>query len=191
MERLMDALSEALEYELREHNFYLKHSRKTADTIGKKIFLQIAADEDKHFRKLQSTQQELFRKGTWPEFAANTIDSLDAEKIFWQLAGQADKMPVTSWIDIAALKHAIELETQGHSFYSRLSSEAATDQGKEFFGIIAALEWKHLMLLQDAMLFYESPADWRAKTKTLRSKANQLPASGGGACPTKPVGLSP
>lgn len=161
----IDAITVALENELRERDFYLAHSSKTADPVGKKMFLQIAADEDEHYRRLQNIHQEFFRQGKWPESVANTIGSSDIRKTFRLLAEQAKQIPAATRDDIAALKIAIEFETKGHSFYTKLSSEADTAPEKEFFKILAALEGEHLLTLQDAALFYESPADWLAKTE--------------------------
>ena len=165
MANKINAITVALENELRERDFYLAQSAKTSNPIGKTMFLQIAADEDEHYRRLLSIHEELCRQGAWPESVASIIGSSDIGKTFRQLAEQADKTPVASRDDIAALKIAIEFETKGYSFYTKLSSAADSAAEKEFFQILASLEREHLLTLQDAALFFESPADWLAKTE--------------------------
>jgi rubrerythrin len=159
----IEAITVALENELRERDFYLAHSKKTADPVGKKMFQQIAADEDEHYRRLQAIHQELSRKGAWPETVASTIGSSDILKTFRQLARQTQQIPAASRDDIAAIKIAIEFETKGQSFYAKLGSDAETVPEKEFFKILASLEWEHLLTLQDSLLFFEHPQDWFAE----------------------------
>lgn len=165
MAATLHAITVALENEARERDFYLAQSAKTSNPIGRKMFQQIAADEDGHYQRLLSIHEELFREGVWPESVATAIGSSDIGKTFRRLADQADTTSVASRDDIAALNIAIEFETKGHGFYIKLSLEAATAPEKMFFKILANLEWEHLLTLKDAVLFYENPSDWLARTE--------------------------
>jgi rubrerythrin len=156
----IDALKTALENEMRERDFYIAQSEKTTLPIGKKMFLQIAADEDEHYRRLQTIHEELSRQGTWPETVAQGIGSSDIRKTFQQIADRAEKTPEAGRDDIQALEIAAEFEAKGYDFYTRLAGEAESEPEKMFFKILASMEWEHMLTLKDALLFYESPVDW-------------------------------
>lgn len=163
MENKIKAISVALENELNERDFYLAQSEKTDNPVGKKMFLQIAAEEDEHYRRLQSIYQELSVQGKWPESVANIIGGSDIRKTFRRLAEQAKHIPAANRDDIEALKIAVAFETKGQSFYTRLSSEAGTGLEKIFFELLASMEREHMLTLQDSLLFFENPGDWFAE----------------------------
>ncbi len=71
MENKIKALTVALENELHERDFYLAQSEKTDNPVGKKMFLQIAAEEDEHYRRLQRIHEDMSRQGTWPDTVSN------------------------------------------------------------------------------------------------------------------------
>ena len=73
MENKIKAITVALENELHERDFYLAQSEKTDNPVGKKMFLQIAAEEDEHYRRLQRIHEELSRQGTWPDTVSNSV----------------------------------------------------------------------------------------------------------------------
>jgi rubrerythrin len=163
MKNKIKALTVALENELNERDFYLAQSEKTDNPVGKKMFLQIAAEEEEHYRRLQSIHDELSRKGTWPEMVSNSAGTSSIRATFKKIAGLAKKTPTASRNDIDAVNIAIQFETKAHSFYTTLFNAAETVAEKEFFKLLAAMEWEHLQTLKDTMLFYESPTDWFAE----------------------------
>ena len=165
MKNKIKAITVALDNELQERNFYLTQSKRTNNPVGKTMFLQIAADEEEHYRRLQSIHQELSRQGKWPDTVSSSVGTSNILGALRQIVGLAEKTPVASRDDIAALNIAIQFEAKGHSLYTGLSNTAETGAEKEFFKLLASVEWEHLLALKDTMLFYESPADWLAKTE--------------------------
>ena len=165
MENKIKAIIVALENELRERDFYLAQSKKTDNPVGKKMFLQLAAEEDEHYRRLQIIHQELSRQGKWPETVSSVVGSSNIVETFRKIASLAEKTPKASRDDIEALNIAIQFEAKGYSFYTGLSNMAETAAEKGFFKLLASVEWGHLLSLKDTMLFYESPEDWLAKTE--------------------------
>ncbi len=163
MENKIKALTVALENELNERNFYLAQSEKTDNQVGKKMFLQIAAEEDEHYRRLQSIHQELSRQGKWPDTVANSVGTSNIRATFKKIAGLAKKTPAASRDDIDALNIAIQFETKAHSFYTTLCNAAESGAEKEFFKLLASVEWEHLLTLKESLLFFESPEDWFAE----------------------------
>ena len=165
MENKIKAISVALANELRERDFYLAQSKKTDNPVGKAMFVQIAAEEDEHYRRLQSIYEELSRQGTWPDTVSCIVGASNILETFKKSAVLAEKTPAASRDDIEALNIAIQFETKGHGFYTELSNAAETGAEKEFFKLLASVEWEHLLSLKETLLFYENPADWLAKTE--------------------------
>lgn len=163
MENKIKALNVALENELRERDFYLAQSEKTGNPVGKKMFLQIAAEEDEHYRRLQIMHQELSRQGKWPDTVSNIVGTSNILETFKKIASLAEKTPEASRDDIEALNIAIQFEEKAHGFYTGLSAAAETGAEKEFFKLLASVEWEHLLTLKESLLFFENPADWFAE----------------------------
>ncbi len=53
----LSALEVALNNELREREFYLKHANRTKNAFGKKMFQQIADDELEHYERLNNSMR--------------------------------------------------------------------------------------------------------------------------------------
>ena len=163
MEDKIKALTVALENELNERNFYLAQSEKTDNPVGKKMFLQIAVEEEEHYRRLQRIHEELSRQGKWPDTVSTIVGASNILETFRKIASLAKKTPAASRDDIEALNIAIQFETKAHSFYTTLCTAAETGAEKEFFQLLASVEWEHLLTLKESLLFFENPADWFAE----------------------------
>lgn len=159
----IEALTVALENEERERDFYRGQSEKTDNPVGRKMFLQFAAEEDEHYRRLQAIHEELARQGKWPDTVSNTVGASNIRETFNKIAGLAENTQPASRDDIDALHIAIEFETKAHGFYTKLSREADAAPEKEFFKLLASVEWEHLLTLRDSLLFFEHPEDWFAE----------------------------
>jgi hypothetical protein len=127
------------------------------------MFLQIAAEEDEHYRRLQIMHQELSRQGKWPDTVSNIVGASNILATFKKIASLAEKTPAASRDDIEALNIAIQFEEKAHGFYTSLSAAAETGAEKEFFKLLASVEWEHLLTLKESLLFFENPADWFAE----------------------------
>ena len=53
----LNALEVALNNEMKERAFYLKHTQRTKKPIGKAIFQQIANEELEHYERLKQLHQ--------------------------------------------------------------------------------------------------------------------------------------
>ena len=143
MENKIKALTVALENELHERDFYLAQSERTSNPVEKKMFLQIAAEEEEHYRRLQSLHRELSRKGTWPDTVSISVGTSNILQTFRKLASLAEKTTEADRDDIAALNIAVQFEEKAQGFYPSLS--AAAERG--VFKLLASVEWEHLLTM--------------------------------------------
>jgi rubrerythrin len=160
MDNTVQSLEIALQNELSERDFYLRHSRRTRNPLGKEMFAGLARDEEEHYRRLQQLHTEMLRTGTWPEHIPGVISASDIAEIIGSLPALAENSPAADMDDIQAVKTAIDFEQKGHAFYAGLSTQAASGPAKNFFESLAALEREHLMSLKNTLLFFEDPATW-------------------------------
>jgi len=163
MEQKIKSIALAIQNELQEREFYLRQSRKTDNPVGRTMFIRIAEDEDEHYRRLQKIHKELSAQGTWPETVPAVIKKTDLMKALVRIAGAAGATPAASRDDIEALKIAIDFETKGYNFYTKLSTTAEAASEKEFFHLLASMEWEHLLSLKETLHYFESPGDWFAE----------------------------
>lgn len=159
----LQSIEVALQNELQERDFYLTQSKKTGNPLGKTMFILIAEDEEEHYRRLQKIHEELSAKGSWPKTVSPVIKKNDIMKALLHITAAADTIPPAVHDDIDALKIAINFETKGYGFYTGLSNDADTSSEKNFFKLLASMEWEHLLSLQETMHYFESPGDWFAE----------------------------
>ena len=63
----LDALEVALNNEMRERAFYLKHAQRTKNPVGKAMFRQIADEELEHYERLKELHDRWKNEEMWPE----------------------------------------------------------------------------------------------------------------------------
>ncbi len=63
----LNALETALNNEMKEREFYLQHSKRTTNPVGKAMFLQIANEELEHHERLQQLHDKWEKEEKWPE----------------------------------------------------------------------------------------------------------------------------
>jgi rubrerythrin len=82
----------------------------------------------------------------------------DFVSVFEQLGGSPPKD--VSDGEIAALRHALEIEAKGRGMYEGLASGAPTQQEKAFYERLGAEEITHLKMIEDAIAYFDDPEAW-------------------------------
>jgi len=162
MQGKIKSIEIALENELQERDFYLAHSRRTKNAVGKAMFEHIARDEDEHYLRLKDTHERLIQAGTWPERISIRIHDINIMDVLLKAADTARSSAPADSDDRDALKTAIEFETKGYGFYQNLSTNAASESERNFFEHLASMEREHLNSLKETLLYFEDPANWFA-----------------------------
>ncbi len=163
MNQTISSISVARENELQERDFYLRHSRRTRNPVGRAIFEYIAHDEEEHYQRLKALHQHLTATGAWPETLSVTIQDTNILDILLRTASAARSDAPADPDDREALAIAIEFETKGYTFYTSLSKSAESVLEKKFFDHLASMEREHLNSLRETLLYFENPHDWFAQ----------------------------
>jgi len=140
-----DALRIAIETERSGLEFYTRAARVTRDARGRKVFQELAAEEQEHLSKLEERYRELVRRDpqleSRPTFlffkgAANGIFAEGAERL---LRGVNDQQ---------ALMIGIRCELGSHRFFKKYGERFEDSEGKQIFLEFADEERAHLDLLR-------------------------------------------
>jgi rubrerythrin len=159
-EERIKALEVALNNELRERDFYLKHKERTINPIGKLMFASIASDEDEHYRRIQELQKKLSRDGKWPETIPLVVKGTEVKAIIQKLVDSVDTSSKADLDDMKAVKIAVDFETKGEIFYSNLAKSVEDAVEKKFYELLASIEREHRLSLEDTYEYFQDPAGW-------------------------------
>jgi rubrerythrin len=154
------ALEIALTNELREKEFYLKHARRTSNALGKLMFETIASDEDEHYQRLLELHKTLEKEGKWPETLPIKVKGTQVKDVLKKVVESVDTGHKADLTDMEAVEIAIDFETKGETFYSKLEKNTDNPQEKQFFALLASMEREHRLSLEDTYEFFKDPEGW-------------------------------
>jgi rubrerythrin len=157
------ALEVALQNELNEREFYLKHAGRTSNSIGKAMFQKIADDELEHYQKLQELHEKWLKKDKWPESIPLTVNITDVQSAFLELVRRVEESPAADTDDLDAIDIATAFEAKGSEAYMKLSRSAIDEKEKAFFELLASIEREHYLSLKDAEEYMRDPSSWFTK----------------------------
>jgi rubrerythrin len=139
-----DALRIAIATERSGREFYSRAARLTRDARGRKVFEELASEEQDHLAKLEARYAELLQRDpkleSRPTFlffkgAANGLFAEGAERL---LRGVNDQQ---------ALLIGIRCERGSHRFFKKYGDRFEDSEGKQIFLEFADEEREHLDLL--------------------------------------------
>jgi rubrerythrin len=154
------ALEVALQNEINEREFYLKHAGRTSNSIGKAMFQKIADDELEHYQRLQALHEKWLKKDKWPESIPLTVNITDVQSAFLELVRRVEESPAADTDDLDAIGIACVFEAKGSEAYMKLSRSASDQKEKAFFELLASIEREHYLSLKDAEEYLRDPSSW-------------------------------
>jgi rubrerythrin len=168
MEERLNALEIALKNEMNEHHFYLKNAERTANPVGKAMFVQIAAEELEHHERLKQLADNWKKDRKWPETLPLKVKDTAVKSVFGKATRGGGGKSAGDDDDLAAVRKAIEFEAKGAQFYAGLRDKSADPKEKAFFGLLSDIEREHYASLKDTEEFFVDPAAWYQKAQSSR-----------------------
>ncbi len=140
-----DILKTAILLERRGKAFYAATVRQTESEAVRKIFTQMAEEEDAHIEFLSRQFAEYEKSG---RFAANagTLPVSDAEAVLI-LSERVKKEISAAGFESAAIAAAIDFENRAVEVYQGRANEAPDPNEKELYQMLADWERTHFRLL--------------------------------------------
>lgn len=149
----MNVYEYAMQMELDGKAFYEEHAAKIGEPGLKKILLELANDEDKHYnifkamRDGKGAKYEEAEKTTIFESVKNLFVQLSEENKDYTFPGNARDI----WVE------AREVEKKTEAFYREKADELESEEQKAIFHRIADEEHRHWVTMQNIISFIDHP----------------------------------
>jgi rubrerythrin len=140
-------LKSALEFENRIRDLYIEAAANTEDAAGKKIFQDLADDEQNHVAYLESRLSEWQKTGA---VTAEKLESIIPDRATVRKAAADLKSKIkqdTRGLKQQMLSRALELEIETSRFYEQLVAEVAEDH-RAMFSRFLEIENNHIEAVQ-------------------------------------------
>ena len=160
----LSALEVALNNEMREREFYLKHANRTKNPLGKKMFQQIGDDELEHYERLKQLHQKWTKQEKWPETVPLKVKETIVKDILVEFLKKVDKTKGDS-DDLEAVRTALDFEAKGAKFYAEIRDNVTNPKEKEFFDLLSKMENEHYLSLKDTEEYFIDPVSWYRKAE--------------------------
>jgi rubrerythrin len=160
----LSALEVALNNEMREREFYLKHAKRTKNPLGKKMFQQIGDDELEHYERLKQLHQKWSKQEKWPETVPLKVKDTIVKDILLEFVKKVDETKGDS-DDLMAVRTALDFEAKGAKFYAEIRDSVTNPKEKEFFDLLSKMENEHYLSLKDTEEYFIDPVSWYRKAE--------------------------
>jgi len=160
MKERVDALKVALDNELNEHKFYLKHAERTTNPAGRAMFKQIASEEMEHYEALKQISEAWSKDGKWPGAVSAKVKGTVVKDVLKGLLKASEKLPRGDKDDVEAIRVAIDFEAEGCAYYAKLRDGSTDPAEKAFFNLMADIEHEHYVSLKETEELFVDPAQW-------------------------------
>ena len=159
----LNALEVALNNEMKERAFYLKHTQRTKKPIGKAMFQQIANEELEHYERLKQLHQRWEKNEKWPETIPLKVEDTLVKDVLKDLIKKVDQIIEEDADDLEAVRTAIDFEAKGVTYYAELRDSVSDPKEKAFFDLLSRLENEHYLSLKDTEEYFIDSASWYRK----------------------------
>jgi rubrerythrin len=138
---LLDAIQMAMEAEQKAAAFYADAAQKTANPMGRELFLQLAEFERYHHVKLANLEESLRDEGTFIEYEGRELTLSVPSEVD---SKEANRMSVMEIITLA-----INAERDAEKRYTTLAEQTTDPAGQAMFKKLAVEENTHYRILGD------------------------------------------
>ena len=159
-EERLNALEIALNNEMKERAFYLRHAARTKNPVGKAMFQQIGDEELEHYERLKELHARWEKQEKWPETLPLRVNDTVVKNLLLDSVKGVDVKSGGDDDDLEAIRVAIEFEAHGAKSYAMLRDSVQNPKEKEFFSLLAQIENEHYLSLKDVEEFLTDPESY-------------------------------
>lgn len=152
----MNVFEHAMQMEQDGREYYLKQAEASANQLLKKILLELAADELKHYelfkamRDENSAQYNEAERTTVLSTLKNVFETMAAEEREFTFPDDARQV----WV------FARDLEKKTEDFYREQADLINDESQKELLHQIADEEHRHWLVMENVIQFLDKPKHW-------------------------------
>lgn len=153
----MSPYEQAMNMELEGKKYFEEQALKMKDPTLKRIFEELAQDEDKHYRifKIMSEGTQIETAETLKTDIISTTNS-----IFQQMRDSHQKLDEFPASVKEIWKQAREIEDQADKYYREQANKCSDETEKKIWFTIANEEHKHWVALNNVVNFLDRPNRW-------------------------------
>ena len=152
----MNVFEHAMKMEEDGRAYYVEQAQKTSIPALKKILLELADDELKHYNLFKAMRDS--QKAEYQEAGATTIIATTKNVFDTLKAEQGDQAlpsdPISVW------EHARQVEKDSEAFYREKAGETDDPGQKTVWIRIADEEHRHYAALDNVIQFLSKPSQW-------------------------------
>ncbi len=154
---LRKAMTQALEFEKKGNRLYSQHASETKNSLVKKVFEYLAAQEIFHIKEIEAylVKEKI-------EFKLLGDKEAETKKFFQMTTQEFNKKLSMSDSDIKAYEEAMNLETSAYNYYKQLLSETQHKDTIKFLKFLMEQEDAHFKLIQNAFEYTKDPVSYNA-----------------------------
>ena len=150
----MDALEMALKMETDAVNFYTEAAQKAKFSVGKKMFLAVAEDEERHHDMISQIIKGL-------HVTPKDVSPLkNVKSIFDTMKTEMMKKIEASADEVEAFKIAMQMEKEGIEYYEKVMAKSAKPKEKEFLALLINEEKQHYAIFSDTYEYLAKTGRW-------------------------------
>jgi len=158
--KTLEGLKSAIQMEIDGKKYYQKQSQNSGNSLGKKLFQTLAAEEDIHRRKFEEIYRAIGSQRDWPRADFQPDGGKTLRTIFVTETERISSNVKAATSELDAVKTAMDMENKTVDFYENQSKNATYGAQREFYQSVAAEEREHHLVLLDYYEFLKDPAAW-------------------------------
>jgi rubrerythrin len=141
----IEAIEIAIKIEEAGINFYTEAAEKVEDDAARKMFLNLAKDEQKHLLLFRSVRQSLLEKGEWPSVTALPIGK--TPNYIFPTPEERERIEVPQQHQ-EILRKGMEIEEASIRFYTEQLDKSSSEEARQVYKFLVEQEKGHLALLR-------------------------------------------
>lgn len=155
----MDPFEYAMQLELDGRKYYLEQAAKMSEPSLKRIFTELADDEQRHYQVFKLMSEGRFDDYE-ESFKSNVLPAL--KSIFREMTETNEEISDFPKGVQAVWEKARDIEDDAEKFYREQAIKAENDKLREIWSNIADEEHKHWVALDNVVNFISRPNQWLA-----------------------------
>lgn len=150
----MNAIELSIKMETDAIKFYKEAADKTKNLIGKKMFLSVMADEERHLEMLSAIFKGL-------DMSCSDVSPMRNIKTIFELMKDSMLKRVEATDDeLDAFRIAMEMESEGIEFYKKILADTKNEKEKILFEKLISEEKEHYKVFSNTYSFMLDTGDW-------------------------------
>ncbi len=147
----------AIQMEREGKAFFLKAAGGAENPLAKKIFEELARQEDFHIERILAVYEQMKKEKPLKEWITQVADVVKLDKVFQDsLQGKAQ----ASENDLNALRFGLEIEDKSVKYYENLASHVPDTFEKRFYLTLSHEERAHYLRIMDSIEYISDPVGW-------------------------------